>query len=254
MSKGLPVSTQENRSTLRSLRIFEVFRDVHQPLTLSELSALAGEPISTSHGVVRALQKAGYIYSPAGREFYPTRRLLDMAGEIDQYNPVTAVVTPALSRLRDSLGETVLLGTRQGDETMFLLALAGSHSIRYSARIGDRRPLHASSIGKALLGQLSPDELSAWLAKKKLPRVTVRTVHSAASLRRDLAAGRRRGYYVTRGESVLDVMAIAMPVVIGGAAYGVSVAGPLNRVRKSEKRIAEELAACIHGLQRRSTA
>ena len=210
---------------------------------------MAGEPISTSHGAMRALQKAGYIYSPGGREFYPTRRLFDMAGEIDQYNPVTAMAKPGLTRLRDSLGETVLLGTRQGDETMFLLALAGSHSIHYAARIGDRRPLHASSIGKALLGLLSPEALSAWLTKRVLPRVTSRTVHSATALRRDLTASRRRGYYVTRGESVLDVMAIAMPVFIGGAAYGVSVAGPLNRVRKSEKRIAEELAACVRGLQ-----
>lgn len=240
----------ENSSALRSLKIFETFRDARSPLSLSNLAALSGEPISTSHGVVHALQRSGYLYSPAGREMYPTRRLLDMALEIDEHDPVASIATPALSALRDALGETVLLGARQRDETMFLLVLAGSQSIRYAARVGETRALHASSIGKAILGQLEPDALEQWLDKQALAQVTSRTLTSATALRKELDACRRRCYYRTQGESVLDVMGIAMPVRIGGTTYGVSVAGPIQRMRGAEKRIAAMLAECVAGLQR----
>ena len=45
------------RSALRALEVFEAFRAARRPLPLSELAQLTGIPVSTCHGVMRALEQ-----------------------------------------------------------------------------------------------------------------------------------------------------------------------------------------------------
>jgi len=57
----------------------------------------------------------------------------------------------AVMRLRDQTGETVLVGKRLDRQAVYLEVLESPHSIRYSPKVGEFRPLHASASGKALL-------------------------------------------------------------------------------------------------------
>lgn len=236
------------RSSLRGLEIMETFRTAGRPLSLSELARLAGIPVSTCHGVVRALEKRGFLYFLSPRECYPTRRLGELAAEIDANDPVIARVAPALSALRDETGETAILGTRHLDAVLYLLVVESPQAIRYTARAGDRKPLHSSAIGKVMLGAMAETELAQWLKGHALPRVTERTLTSARRLRADLAAALRHGYYVTRGENVADVMALAAPMRIAGRVFGVAVAGPLQRMEPGEAKLAARLRQCIRSL------
>jgi DNA-binding IclR family transcriptional regulator len=238
-----------SRSPLRALDVFEAFRAARRPLSLSELARLADIPVSTCHGLLRALEHNGFLYGVGARELYPTRRLWDLADEIRAHDPIAQRLEPALAALRDATDETVILGTRQGDAVLYLLVLESGQSIRYSSRAGERKPLHASAIGKALLGSLAPEALDAWLRTHALPRVTERTLVSARALRADLEASRARGWYATRGENVADVMAIAAPLDVGGAPLGLALAGPIHRMQPGEARLAKALAQCVRRLE-----
>jgi len=77
------------------------------------------------------------------------------------------------------------------DRAAYLDVLEGPHTVRYAARIGDFKPLHSSAVGKALLGRL------------ELARVTPATITRRRALAADLAAGRARGWYVTRARTSL---------------------------------------------------
>jgi DNA-binding IclR family transcriptional regulator len=233
------------RTSLRGLDVLETFRRAGKQLSLSELARLSGIPVSTCHGVVKALERRGFLYFATPREAYPTRKLLELAAAIDARDPVVAQLAPALAALRDETGETTLLGTRQGDAVIYLLVLESPQAIRYTAHVGDRKPLHSSAIGKVMLGALGEEERLAWLKAHRLARVTPSTLTSARRLRADLAAALRRGYYLTRGENVSDVMAIAAPVRRAGAVFGVAVAGPLHRMEAAEARIAARLRHCL---------
>lgn len=231
----------------RTLDLLEAFRSARKPLSLSALARIAGIPVSSCHGLIRTLERRGFLYYPSQHEAYPTRRLYELAREIDAHDPIAQRLAPALATLRDDTGETVILGLRDGDAVLYLLVLEGPQVIRYTARAGERKPLHSSSIGKALLGSLSSDALDDWLAGRTLPRITDRTITSATKLKRDLAAARARGYYVTSGENVADVMAIAAPLSIGSAALGIAVAGPLQRMEPRLRKHAERLLATVRG-------
>ena len=238
-----------NRSSLRCLELFEAFRAARRPLSLSELARLTDTPVSTCHGVMRALQERGYLYVAAGRDVYPTRRLWDLADEIRTHDPIVARLEPALAALRDETDETVILGSRQGDNVLYLLVLEGRQSIRYSSRAGELKPLHSSAIGKVMLASLAPDALDGWLSGRTLERVTTRTRVTARALRADLQAGVKRGWQTTCGENVADVMAIAAPLRLGGSLFGLAIAGPMHRMRPVETRLAQRLLLRMRPLE-----
>lgn len=248
----VPVADTASRSTMRTLDVFEAFRRARRPLSLSELAKLADIPASTCHGVMRTLEQAGFLYFVGAREVYPTRRLWDLAETIREHDPVALRLEPELARLRDASGETVILGTRRGDAVLYLMVLESRQSIRYSSRAGDTKPLHSSAIGKALLASLAADTLDRWLVSHRLERVTAATLTRAADLRADLDASRRRGWFVTRGENVADVTALAAPLALGGSLLAVAVAGPTHRMQAVEARIAKRLVQCVHRLGEQS--
>ncbi|UEM04619.1 IclR family transcriptional regulator [Skermanella rosea] len=227
----------------RTLDVFEAFEDIGKPLTLSDLARRLEMPVSSCHGLVGTLKARGYLYAVNRRTLYPTRRILEMARRIVAKDPMLERMAAFLERLRDDTGETVILGKRQDDAVIYLDVVEGARTIRYSAEPGELKPLHSSAIGKAMLGEMAPADLAAWLAGHSLDAVTENTLVTAESLASDLAAGRQRGYHVTRGENVADVMAVATAIHLNGEPLGVAVAGPLERMKSGLAVHAERLLA-----------
>ena len=214
----------------RTLDVFEAFGAAGEPLSLTELADRIGSPVSSCHALVKTLQARGYVYTLDQRRLiYPTNRLHVIASEIAARDPLLRQIEPLMVELRDETGETIIMGKRQANEVIYLEVVDGSHTIRYTARAGEAKPLHSSSIGKAMLSLLSPGGVKDAL-KQGLDARTPHTITDIARLHADLDRGRAQGYFVTRGENVVDVMAIAVPVRVAGENLGFALAGPISRV------------------------
>ena len=239
------------RSADRTLHLFERFESLGRPLLLSELADEMQIPVSSCHGLVQTLFERGYLYSVGARkEIYPTRKLLDVGQSLAAKDPILDRILPSIHALRDLEKETVIVGKRQGNAVLYLEVVEGTHVIRYNARAGDFKPLHSSSIGKAMLGSLSKEALQTWLKTAQLTSMTPKTITAKTQLVRDLDQGRERGYYLTRGENVADVSAVAVPLRLNGEVFGLAVAGPSNRFRLREGEISASLLATSDALQK----
>lgn len=238
-------------SSTRAVRLFEAFAAVGSPQSLSEISTLLNTPLSTCHGLVRALQDGGYLYSNhATRRHYPTQRLLEIAQTIAANDPVVTYFEKHMTALRDRTGETVILGGMQKDVVVYLNVTESLSVIRYSARPGDIKPLHSSSLGKLMLGEAPPRVREALLASISLNAVTDRTLTDLSALRSDLEKSRKAGLYVTQGENVSEVMAISAPVRVASQTYGIAVAGPIERMQRKRAEVEaalQETQAAIGG-------
>jgi len=234
------------KSSGRTLDLFQVFARRQVPLTVSDIARGIKAPLTSCFYLVRALEERGYLYTlNARREIYPTRKLLDVAQSIKDGEPRLARIEPVLVALRDDTGETVIVATRQGDRVIYLAVIEGQQTIRYTARVGDFKPLHSSSAGKVLLSALEPVERAKIVAKLKLHAVTSGTITDRATLMVDLERSAKRGYAETRGENVPDVMAIARAVKIDGGIYAIVVAGPTYRMTKQAGQHLDQLGnAC----------
>jgi DNA-binding IclR family transcriptional regulator len=231
------------KSAERVLDLLEAFRAARGPLSLSAIAGAIGAPISSCHGLVQTLQARGYLYPVVHRRLvYPTRRLLDVALELNAHDPVLERLRPTLDAVRDATGETVILGKRQDQVAVYLAVVEGRHTVRYTASAGEHKPLHSSAIGKLMLASMHEEKLAELLARLTLPRITASTLVGRDELLTDLARTRRRGYAVTRGENVVDVMALAAPVAGMAEPLAIAVAGPLGRM---EEHLAEHAAVLL---------
>ena len=102
-------------------------------------------PISSCHSLIRTLQGRGYVYVlEQRRRIYPTKRLLGIAQAIGRYDTVLERLSPIATNLAKETGETVIVGTMQGDIVIYLDVVPGSHTVRYTASPGDTFPTHTS--------------------------------------------------------------------------------------------------------------
>lgn len=235
----------------RLIDIFEAFQASQRPLSLTELAEAANIPKSTCHAIVATLTERGYLYMlNRPRALYPTKRMYDVASDILAKDPFVEHATPVLERLRDATRETVILGKRQGESVIYLQVIEGPHPIRYSAKPGEFKPLHSSSIGKALLGSLKEPELRSWLQGRQLRSITSATQTDHEQLAQEILDSRKMGYFVTRGENVSDVWAVATFLTINNETLAVAVAGPRHRIEGNVAECAKLLVATCSFLSR----
>jgi DNA-binding IclR family transcriptional regulator len=230
------------KSADRTLSVFEAFADIGRPLSLSEVAREIGIPVSSCHGLLRALEDRGYMncFEPRGT-YFPTHRLLQVARAISDKDPISAGVRNELEKLRDETGETVVLAKRKELQVVFLEVFESNKQVRYVAQAGEVRDLHASSLGKALLAAMSVDERARVLKRIPYRRHTDKTIASSRALEEVIEAGLSAGTFTNFGESVEDLYAMARGVRIGGNVFAVAVIGPAVRIEKDEKRIASLL-------------
>ena len=234
------------RQVDNALDLFELFAGDPTPRTLTDLSEALGMPKSSTFNLIETLLSRGFIYETRHRGgYFPTRRLQDLASAIMDGDFLLQHIHTELETLAATTGETVLLSVRDGENVLYVDVVESSSPIRYHAAVGDRRPLHVTSSGKAILMSHPKAERTAIL--ESLPPMTLHdgTARSVSDLLYDLDIAHRRGWSEDRSESTHDVMGIAVPLINGSRRFGLAVAGPLYRVRPRRTEIAKGIKATV---------
>jgi DNA-binding IclR family transcriptional regulator len=234
----------------RTLDFIELFARERKPLSLSEISRMLDIPFSSCHDVLQALNGRGYVYEIGPRAgFYPTTLLLNLATEIAQHDPIVERAETLLKKLRDDVDESVSLAVAAGMKVTYLLVFEPSHPLRFLVKVGSEvRSLHATSAGKAFLGSLSAQKFEDYLKAARLTPLTSRSITSKTRLRSDIETGKRRGWFLNRGESVDDGTTLSSWFAWNGSTYVITIAGPSARVEPKLQRAAAQLLATCRRL------
>lgn len=220
------------------LALFELFAREKAPRTLTAVAQQLGMPKSSTFNLIHTLLEHGFLYETRRRGgYYPTRRLLDLATRIAEGDPFLQSIHGTLEALAAETGETVLLAVREHHDVTYVDVVESSSAIRYSAKVGDRRPLHTASSGKAILAALEPKERASVIAALEAAGRGV----SEAALAAEVEAARRRGWSEDRGKTAADVMGIGVPLICGERRFGLAVAGPIYRMDGRRKALAVSL-------------
>ena len=241
-----------HRAANRVVDILELVAARPEGLPLREVSAELEAPKSSLLPLLRALTARGYLVQDRAGEYRLGPGALDLGAAAPRQRELVEVARPAAVALMRRTGETVFIGVLSSDRTsvVYVDKVESDHIIRYAGGVGDRRPLHATSSGKAILAFLSPDEREEVLRSLSLSRHTERTVTSLAALRGSLDEVRRAGVCITVDELVAGASGIAAPVFdrYGRVAGACAIGGPTDRVRPRLKMLAAEVKATARTL------
>jgi DNA-binding IclR family transcriptional regulator len=221
---------------------------------MSEIAHLTTTPAASCARLLRSLVQVGLLRELAqGRRYCPTGRLAAVAEALAGYNPWPALLAEELQRLGDSSGETVVLGVRQHLSVRTLAVVESLQSIRYCVEVGTPRPLHASSMGKALLAAMPQAQRDALLAQIDYARYTPATLVSRAALESDLAAHRQHGWYTNLEETQPGVAALAAPLRAqrdGDEPLGIALVGPAARVEPALEALGKQLRLACRRMEK----
>lgn len=245
-STAIPV-----KSAQRILDIFELYAKTGEPATLSSIASTLNMPKSSCLALLTTLASNGYLYEVRPQAgYYPTRRWLDKAQAISARDPLTEMINPVLTSLRDATGETLIFGKLSDNRILYIDVVESLQTLRYTAVAGQFKPLHGTASGKAALGALPAVERKAFIATLKLKALTGRTITDAAVLEREIEQGIARGWQVSHGENVADATAIAVPVLLMKEIFVLVVAGPTQRLEPKLQPIGERLRAARRAIEK----
>lgn len=234
------------RQAQNVLRLMEFFAARKAPATLAEVSAAFDWPRSSTHNLLKTLHDAGFLYEPKVRAgFYPTLRWLQLAQEIAKAEPLPEALIQLVHDLAEETGETAWVSAPNGLFAVMLYVVESQAPVRYTARPGDRVPIHATASGQALLSRMPPRDIEVILRKVDYIRHGVGTPVTQAEVLRNLAEGKARGWFASASNYSADLGGVAMPVEMAGRVFAITVAGPLSRVASRMEDIANTMAAAL---------
>jgi DNA-binding IclR family transcriptional regulator len=242
------------RALGRALEVLEALARRRDGATLSALSQRLGSPKSSLLYLLRPMTRLGYLVrSPDGRyRLGPAAFTLAMAALSNRELPELA--RPFLEGLAAKSGETALLATMAGDApaAVYIDKVESQNPIRYGARIGERRPLYCSAIGKLLLAYLEPARRQEYLRTTRLKAFTPQTPVTRGALRRVLDEIRSTGLSVSVDEIAEGAAGIAAPIFDrhGVVMAGLVLGATSQRVLAEQPRLAALVADGAHELSR----
>ncbi|MCF3147657.1 IclR family transcriptional regulator [Streptomyces platensis] len=232
------------QSVDRAVTVLEILAR-HGEAAVTEVAEELGVHKSTAFRLLAVLENRGLVGQEQERgKYYLAAGVLRLAGAAAVRLDISQEGAPVCRELAAELGETVNIAVLESDAAVNVTQARGPASVTAQNWLGRRTPLHATSSGKALLAY-QPRAVQEAVLARKLPRLTERTVTSAAALRRELAEVVENGFAVAIEELELGLRAVAAPVRApdGSVIGAISVSVPAYRL--AEERLPEVVKATV---------
>lgn len=173
----------------RALDVLHCFHDNGPDLSASDLARRLGLSTSTAHRLARTLLGAGFLEQDNRTARYRLGPAVTELGRLSYHQRGLHLAAPELDDLAARTGATADLALRSGGDAV--IVAGGS----VTPRVGLRRPLHATALGRVLLA------------------FAERTPGAPAPLAGGSARVREQGYALDDGDAVAGVRTLAVPVL-----------------------------------------
>jgi DNA-binding IclR family transcriptional regulator len=218
------------------LLILEALQGSSAGLGLKGICDLTGIHKSTAHRFLQHLERERYLIRTEAGAYLIGPRLSQMSVRGNQGAVLQAVARPILWELWKSTQETVNLAVLDRGTVLYADVIESPHEFRLSSRIGTRRSLHVTALGKALAAFLPAESLENILSSIAFQPATPRTIMNLLQFRQELQKIRRQGFAVDDEEAVQGARCVSAPILNSDREpiAAVSVSGPVTRVSPSQ--------------------
>jgi IclR family transcriptional regulator, KDG regulon repressor len=177
---------------------------------VTQLAELVDLPKSTVSRLLSTLHELGAVV-PTDNGYRVGPLIGELANGTGRHGDLVALARPYLTGLVDACGEDAGLSVLDDGDVLYLDQRNAAAEVQLRDWTGERVPPHCVSSGLVLLAHATAAEQRRAL-DRPLPRLTARTVTSAAKLRRRLATIATRDSEWVYGEFADDINSVAAPV------------------------------------------
>jgi IclR family pca regulon transcriptional regulator len=221
----------------RGLSVLEAFSGESSTLSMTEIAEQAGLNKSTAFRVTYTLEELGYLKrDPETKRYRPGLKVLRLGFSALNSLEMGQVAQPFLKALSDQCGETTNMTVRDERDIVYVARNKTQQILSVDLHLGSRLPVYCTSMGKAQLIDLTPEELADLLGAEPYPRQGPNTITALDELMAELERVRRQGYALNDEELVAGLRAVAAPVRghTNGIVGAINISVPSVRVSVGE--------------------
>jgi len=237
----------------RGLAILQFFKRTPEA-SVAEIAAALDLSRSTTYRIAERLRELGFLeVNTSTARWRLGRETAQLGVAALQSTDLMRVAPPILLQLLEGTREAVNLAVFDSDSMVLIYREQGPQSVTISSRLGSRRPMHASSLGKAYLAAMRPEERHALIERLELKRFTPETVVDKDALERALVAIQKRGFADDRREFEQTLACCAAAVFDHRAVpvAAISVSGPAERILAKFDRVGAEVVTAARAISAR---
>jgi DNA-binding IclR family transcriptional regulator len=230
--------------------LLEAFTPATPHWKLRDLARELGWDIATTHRFLKALVDIGMRDADDELTYRIGPLPLQLAAVSTSAQPAWGNLVRRIAEIAELTRLTTQIGILAGDRVAIVASQESRGALKAAASLGERLPLHATAGGKAILAQLSDDEVGA-LLPERLPAYTEHTLVDRHDLVRQLADVRETGMARADSELAQGLYAVGVPLPAGtlGAAKAALVCAGLSRTfipdqwDQAERTLADQAVA-----------
>ena len=225
-----------------------------QEASVAEIAEAIGLSRSTTYRIAQTLRDLGFLeVSATTAQWRLGRETAQLGVAALQSSDIMRIAPPVLLGLLEATREAVNMAVFDTDSMVLIFREQGPQSVTISSRLGSRRPMHASSLGKAYMAALKPNERRPLIERLDLVRYTPETIVDKDALERGLGVIQKRGFAddCREFEQTLACCAAAVFDHRAVPVAAISVSGPAERILAKFERIGEEVASAAQSISAR---
>lgn len=247
-------STSALSSLKKALAVLQTFAQETPELGVTELSRLLGVHKSTVSRIVTTLASEGFLEKDgASGKYRLGLKLAELGNRVLRRYDLRDRAAPFLDDLAGQTGEIIHLSVLDKNEIVYLDKRGEGQALTIGTRVGGRNPAHASSMGKVLLADLSPEELKRTLSLGPLMRCTPATLTKVSDLMKELEKVRKQGFATDYEESFPGIRCVAAPIRdhSGRAVAAISITAPKQRMGQERmKELAQRVVETARSISK----
>jgi DNA-binding IclR family transcriptional regulator len=212
LPKPVRASRQRAGASRRCLQILEVLAEPPYAFSLADISRVLSMPKSSVHRLMKLLADCGFVdQEPAAQRYVLTPKVLRIGSSYLRNSAVQRSALTLLSQLSEETETPSHLGVWDNGKVLILHTAAPPNAMSLFVDVGERRPVHASAMGKVLLAYRPAGDLKR-ICPHGLESFTPRTITSLPVMEEELARIREAGFAIDDEESGPGVRCVAAPI------------------------------------------
>ena len=221
----------------RAFSILDTLNQSSFGLTVQEVSRAHRIPYSTAFYLLETMLDCGYV------ERHEENKKYSLGYKLFAFRDATAIrnslnlraqAYPGLEELTEITRLTGHLAILEKEEAIYIEKSEPKGFIRLNTWVGERKFLHCTGVGKALLMNLPAEEVRRILGSGPFVRRTGRTITNIEHLIQNLAEASARGYAVDDGEDEEEGRGVASALfdAEGRVVASIGLAGTLQQTER----------------------
>ena len=226
---------KHNRSVERALSVLLFVCQSEKSLGLTEVSLATNLDKATTLRLLKTLASFDMVRYEAG-----TRKYMQGPGIYNFWpSEIRKICRPHLSKLMESVHETICLIVPKGAKRLCLDAIEPDRELRIVAPIGRELPIYVGASGRIFMAHKPLDQAKTILSSLDFTGRESSHEFDSSTYLAQLEGVRKKGYAHNVGEVATDTSTVAAPVFdgLGNTAAAVVVRGPTTRM--SGQKISE---------------